>query len=135
MKVSIRVGALVAGLATIGLALPLALPAAAALKPTVTCSKLTAPPLSGSKITSTLASCTPAALKAGGGSVTTVKKNQTKGTVTQTITWKNGKGKTVLTIKYAPTTKGKCKAPYDFAREAHGDRQQLVGRGRDHQEG
>jgi len=114
MKNSMRAGALFAGIAIgVSLAVPLALPAGAALKPTVSCSKLTAPPLKGTKITSTLSLCKPALLSAGGGSVTTVKTGQTKGTVTQTITWKNGKGKTVLTIKYAPVAKGKCKAPYD----------------------
>jgi hypothetical protein len=114
MKNSMRAGALVAGLALgVSLAVPLALPAGAALKPTVSCAKLTAPPLKGKQITSTISMCKPAALAAGGGSVVTVKPNQKKGTVTETITWKNGKGKTVLTISYAPVTIGKCKKPYD----------------------
>src|SRR5215510_5843106 len=109
MRISRKTGALVVGMAVgVGLVVPLAVPAGAALKPTVSCKSITAPPLKGTKITSTLSNCTPALLKAGGGSVTTVKKNQTKGTVTQTITWKNGKGKTVLTVSYAPQkTKGK----------------------------
>ncbi len=115
MKHSMRAGALFAGIAIgVSMLVPLAAPAGAALKPTVSCKSITAPPLKGTKLTSTLANCTPAALKAGGGSVTTVKPNQTKGTVTQTITWKGGKGKTVLTISYAPQkTVGKCPKPYD----------------------
>ena len=115
MKISKRAGALVAGVAMgVSMAVPLALPAGAA-KSSVSCTKLTALPLAqtGGKLKSTVSSCTPAALKAGGSSLTTVKKGQTAGTVTNTITWKNGKGTTVAVIKYGSTTKGKCKAPYD----------------------
>ena len=137
MRISRKAGALVVGMAVgVGLVVPFALPADAALKPTVSCSKISAPPLKGTKITSTISVCTPALLKAGGGSVTTVKPNQTAGTVTQTITWKNGKGKTSLTIKYASQkTLGKCKAPYDSRGEDHRQGQQLDRCRQDHQEG
>jgi hypothetical protein len=111
-----KAGALGAGLAmAFGLAVPLALPAGAAPKPSVACAKESSPPIaqSGGKVKSTLAACTPAALKAGGSSLTTVNPGQQAGTVTDTITWKGGKGKTVAIVKYASTTKGKCKAPYD----------------------
>jgi hypothetical protein len=108
--------ALATALGTAGLALPYVTPADAALKPSATCAKLSAPPLAqtGGKVKSTVASCTPAALKAGGGSITKVDTSQTSGTLVQTITWKNGKGTTKLTIKFAPVKGiGKCKAPYD----------------------
>ena len=98
-------------LATVPLAVP-----ASALTPSVACAKETSPPIakSGGKLQSTLASCTPAALSAGGSSLTAVKAGQTKGTLTDTITWKGGKGTTVAIVKYG-TAKGvgKCKAPYD----------------------
>jgi hypothetical protein len=97
-------------------AVPLAAPASAALTPSVACAKETSPPIakSGGKLQSTLASCTPAALAAGGSSLTAVKAGQTKGTLTDTITWKGGKGTTVAVVKYGTATGvGKCKAPYD----------------------
>jgi hypothetical protein len=113
VKLSIRAGALAAGLVMgLGVVVPLALPAGAA-KASVSCAKETSPPLAAGKVHSTLATCTPAALKAGGTSVTKTAKNQTKGTVTDVITWKGGKGTTTAVIKYGPTTKGKCKAPFD----------------------
>ena len=116
MKTSIRASALVIAMAAgAGLVVPLATPASAALKSSVACAKEASPPIatSGGKLKSTLSVCTPAALSAGGSSLTAVKPNQTKGTLTDTITWKNGKGTTVAIVKYAPTTAGKCKAPYD----------------------
>ena len=114
MKHSFRAGVL-AVTAGVALIAPLALPASAAPKPSVVCAKETSPPIAaGTKIVSTLASCTPAALKAGGSSTTKVVKNQTKGTVTDTIVWKGKQGTTVAVIKYAGAkTLGKCKAPYD----------------------
>jgi len=95
---------------------PFALPASAALKPSVACAKESSPPIakSGGKLQSTLATCTPAALSAGGSSLTAVKAGQTKGTLTDTITWKGGKGTTVAIVKYGTAAGvGKCKAPYD----------------------
>jgi len=116
VKTSTRASALVIAIAAgAGLIVPLATPASAALKPSVACAKEVSPPIakSGGKLQSTLSVCTPAALSAGGSSLTAVKPNQTKGTLTDTITWKNGKGVTVAIVKYGPTTVGKCKAPYD----------------------
>jgi hypothetical protein len=114
MKHSFR-AAVLAVAASAALIAPLALPAsAAAPKPSVACAKETSPPLKGGATVSTLASCTPAALKAGGGSTTKTAKNQTKGTVTDTIVWKGKQGTTVAVIKYAGAkTIGKCKAPFD----------------------
>ena len=116
MRISRKAGALVVGIAAgVGLVVPFALPAAAGPPAHVACAKETSPPLAqtGGKVKSTLALCTPAALAAGGSSLSTVKPGQKAGTLTNTITWKNGKGKTVAIVKFAPTTKGKCKAPYD----------------------
>jgi hypothetical protein len=115
MKRSIRHRSLAAAIAAgTFLALPLALPAAAVV-PHVACAKESSPPIaqSGGKVKSSLSACTPTALKAGGSSVTAVKPGQQAGTVTDTITWRNGKGKTTAVVKYAATSKGKCKAPYD----------------------
>jgi hypothetical protein len=113
-----KLGALCAATAmtAAGLALPLAQSAPAAT-PSVACSKLSALPLAqtGGKLKSTYSQCTPSALSAGGTSLTKVSTTgPTSGKLTNTITWKNGKGTTVATVKYAPaSTKGKCKAPYD----------------------
>ena len=115
MKHSFRAGVLAVA-AGVALIAPLALPAsAAAPKPSVVCASESSPPLkAGTTIVSTLASCTPAALKAGGSSTTKTAKNQTKGTVTDTIIWKGKQGTTVAVVKYGGAkTLGKCKAPYD----------------------
>jgi hypothetical protein len=116
MNVSVRTRVLVLTVATSALlTAPLALPASA-LKPSVACAKETSPPIakSGGKLSSTLSSCTPTALAAGGSSLTAVKAGQTKGTLTDTITWKGGKGTTVAVVKYGGAAGvGKCKAPYD----------------------
>ena len=114
MKISLKAGALVVGIAAgVGLVVPLALPVGAALKSSVACKKESTPPLANNKVKSTVSMCTPAQLSAGGTSVSSVKPGQKKGTLTDTITWKNGKGTTVATVSFATTTKGKCKAPYD----------------------
>jgi hypothetical protein len=117
VKLSIRGGALaaVAAIGTAGLVVPLTNVASAAIPPHVACAKVTSQPLSktGGKIKATFAQCTPAALAAGGGSLTSVQPNQTSGTLTDKVTWKNGKGTTTMIIKYAGTTIGKCKPPYD----------------------
>ena len=110
MKRSIRSGALAIAIATgITVVVPLALPASAALKQSATCSKLTAG-FVGKTLKTTYSQCTPAALVAGAGSVSAVSKTgPNKGKLLQTLTWKNGKGTTTTTIKYAPAaTKGKC---------------------------
>jgi hypothetical protein len=50
-------------------------------------------------------------LKAGATSSVTVPVSQLAGTITQKVTWKNGKGTTKVTLSYAPQkTKGKCPA-------------------------
>jgi hypothetical protein len=105
--------ALATALGTAGLALPHIAPAGAALKPTVACAKVNAPALNGStKLKSVFAQCTPTLLSAGGTSLTKVDTSgPTSGKLTMTITWKNGKGTTKATVKYANTTLGKCKAP------------------------
>jgi hypothetical protein len=116
MKMSMRAGALVAGLAmAVSLAVPLAAPAGAALKPSVACKAETSPPLAsaGGKVKSTISKCTPTALSAGGTSTTKAKAGSTSGQVVSTTIWKNGKGTSTATIKYAGTTPGKCKAPFD----------------------
>src|SRR5689334_16182119 len=91
----------------------MAMPAGAALKPSVSCKAETSPPLAAGNVVSTLSKCSPAALAAGGTSKTKAKAGSTSGQQTSTTTWKGGKGTTTSTIKYAATTKGKCKAPYD----------------------
>ena len=117
MRVPARVRVLSVGVAAASLfAMPLATPASAAKKkPHVVCSKLSAPKLPASgKLTSKIASCKPATLKAGGSSVTKVDTSKQNGTITQTIKWKNKRGTTRLTINYKGLNKlGKCKAPYD----------------------
>ena len=115
MKLSTRVGAfaLATAMGTAGLALPYVAPAGGAATPTVACAKVDAPALNGStKLKSTFAQCTPALLAAGGTSLTKVDTSgPTSGKLTMTVTWKNGKGTTKATVKYATTTQGKCKAP------------------------
>jgi len=76
----------------------------------LTCAKSTSPPSSTGKSTGTLATCTPAALAAGATNVfTTPPKGTQAGTLKGTYTWKNGKGKTVVLIKFAlQKTRGKC---------------------------
>jgi|SRR3954447_8391750 hypothetical protein len=115
MKMSIKASALVIGMAaTAGMVLPIAAPAGAALKASVSCKTETSPPLSKGAVKSTVGKCTPAALAAGGTSTTKAKAGSTSGQSTSTTTWKNGKGTTTATIKYkGAATKGKCKAPYD----------------------
>ena len=115
MKISLKVGALALGLATAAsMAVPMALPAGAALKSSVACKAETSPPLSAGAVKSTISNCTPAALKAGGTSTTKAKAGAKAGTVTSTTIWKNNKGTTTATITYAgAATKGKCKAPFD----------------------
>ena len=116
MKLSIRTGALVAGIAMgVSVVVPMALPAGAALKSSVSCKTETSPPLAAGSVKSTVGNCT-TALKAGGTSTTKAKPGSTSGQKTSTTVWKNGKGTTTATITYAgnPAGKGKCKAPYDL---------------------
>ncbi len=110
MKMSKRVGAVVAAGAVgiVGLVVPIAQPASA-LTSSVACAKVSSPPYKGGKITSTFASCTPAALKAGGVSTVAVAKTgPAKGKLVATIVWKNGKGTTKSSYLVANNGTGKC---------------------------
>jgi len=116
MKLSTRASTLVlaTALGTAGFVLPNVAPAGAALAPSVACSKLAATTtISGSNGTtkSTWSACTPAALSAGASSSVTVPVSKLAGTLTQKVTWKNGKGTTSVTLTYSPQkTKGSCPA-------------------------
>jgi hypothetical protein len=94
------------------LGVSLAMPAAAALKPSVTCSKLSASTtIKGSNATtkSAYSGCTPAALAAGGASNVTTPAKALAGKITETITWKNGEGTTTVSQGYAGASgNGKC---------------------------
>ncbi len=94
------------------LASPLALPASAALTPSVACAKLTTK-LVGSTATSVLTGCTPAALKAGGTAVTlkTPPPGSKKGQLGSKITWKGGKGTTTSAATFTvEKNRGNCPA-------------------------
>jgi hypothetical protein len=91
--------------------MPLATPASAALKQSVACSTLSSSKLSGGKSTSVLSKCTPAALSAGGTTLTlkTPPPGSQKGTVGSKITWKGGKGTTTVAANFALVKKpGNC---------------------------
>ena len=114
MRVSVGVRVLVIGVAAGSmLAIPLAT-SATALTPSVTCAKLSASTtIKGSNATtkSTYSGCTPAGLAAGGTSNVTTPSKQLAGKITETVTWKNGKGTTTLTQQYKGATgNGKCAA-------------------------
>jgi hypothetical protein len=115
MKFSVRTRALVLTV-TAGamLAVPFAVPASAAVKPSVVCSKLVSTTTISGKNGTTASSfltCTPAALAKGGSSSVTVPASQLTGSLTSKITWIGGKGTTVATEKYTPQkTTGKCPA-------------------------
>jgi len=111
MKASVRLrGVALAAAAGLVLTLPLATPATAALKPSVTCSKLSSPPLKNGKSTGTISKCTPAALGAGATSAfTPPPAGAKKGSLTGTYTWKNGKGKTIVLVNFdLNVPHGKC---------------------------
>jgi hypothetical protein len=107
MRVAARVRALGIGVAAASLLVPaLAVPASAATtKPHVVCSKVTSSStkIVGNKITvkSSFGGCTPAALKAGGTQKITTTLNKLSGSIKGTFVWKNKKGSTALTIKFA----------------------------------
>ncbi len=98
------------------LAAPLALPAAAAPVAHVSCAKLsstTSVNLTTGKgtVSSAFLTCTPAGLKAGGTSKVVVPISKLTGTITSKITWKGGKGTTVVSEKFVTQkTIGKCPA-------------------------
>lgn len=114
MKSSIRVAALAFALATgTTLVVPLALPAGAAVKPSVVCTSVSSgkPKIVKTSITltSTLSKCTPAALAAGGTETIKTTISKVGGTIAGSLLWKGGKGKTAITIKFSPVkTAGKC---------------------------
>jgi hypothetical protein len=109
-----KLGALLAATAisVTGLALPLA-QSASASTPHVVCGKIVATTtISGQNGTTatTWSQCTPATLAAGGTSKVTVPVSKLLGNLTSTITWKNGKGTTKVTMKYV-TQKTKTGCP------------------------
>ena len=115
MKLSMRTGALVAGLAmAIGVTVPLALPAGAALTSHVTCASVTSGKLTPAGAKSTFAKCTPATLKGGTGTTTkTPPPGTKKGQVGFKVTWSGGKGSTTAAIAFTTQkTRGKCPAGY-----------------------
>jgi hypothetical protein len=114
MKHAFRAGTLAVAVLGVALIAPLALPAGAALKSTVSCKTVSSPP-SAAKKPSTFAGCTPAALKAGGtgGLAKTPPAGSTKGQLGFTVTWKGGMGKTVAAVTFTvlpAAKKGNCKA-------------------------
>lgn len=113
MKTSIRAGALVIAVAAgAALAVPLALPASAALKPSVACGSVTSPPLKAGAASSTFSKCTPVAFKLGGKGSTTKSPppGSKEGQVGFKVTWNGARGTTTAAITFAVQTKpGKCK--------------------------
>jgi hypothetical protein len=117
MKLSVRTKSLALAVAAGGmLVVPMAAaPAGAALKPTVTCKAVSSgtPKIVGTNITltSTLSNCTPASLAAGATETIKTTVSKVSGSIKGTMTWKNKKGTTAITIKFAKATgNGKCKA-------------------------
>jgi hypothetical protein len=101
--------------AAAGLAVPLATPAsAAALKPSVSCSKLVSTTtIAGKKgtVASSFLTCTPASLAAGGSSTVTTDASKLSGKITSKVTWRGGKGTTTATETFTQQkTTGKCPA-------------------------
>ncbi len=122
MRVAGRVRALVVGAAAVSMfTAPLAVPASAApKKPHVACAKVTSSStkIVGNRITvkSSFGKCTPAALRAGGSQKITTTLDKLSGTIKGTFTWKNKKGSTALTIKFAAQKKNR-RCPKGTVRE------------------
>ena len=75
------------------------------------CGKVNSPPLANGVAKSTFASCTPAALSAGGtgGTTKTPPPGTPQGSVGFKITWKGGKGTTTAAVKFKTSPSiGKC---------------------------
>ena len=108
MKVSVRTRKLVLAVAAGAmLTVPFATPASAAQS--AACSKITSLPAKGGSVSITFANCTPTTLSAGGTSTAKAGTGKLSGSLVVTITWKGGKGTTVLSAKYGGAkTKGKC---------------------------
>ena len=115
MKFSVRTRALVLAV-TAGalLTAPLALPASAALKPSVACAKLASTTslnltAKTGTVSSSFLTCTPAGLAAGGSGKVTVPIAKITGSLTTKITWNGGKGSTTVIEKFtAQKTIGTC---------------------------
>ena len=98
---------------------PFALPASAAGVSSVTCAKVSSPPLKGATATSTFATCTPAAFKAGGtgGTTKSPPPGSASGTVGFKVSWKGGMGTTTAAISFKPAAGlGKCPKIGGFTR-------------------
>ena len=111
MKVSVRGRALVTVAAAASLlAVPLAMPATAALPQPGKCTKLATKTVAG-KITATVSTCTPVAATGGKGTGTFTSTGAPSGTLNITIKWAASKGTTKANIKFAnQATRGKCAA-------------------------
>jgi hypothetical protein len=112
MKLSIRGKGLALAVASAALvAVPFITPAEAATS-SVTCAKVTSAKLTPKgAAASVFASCTPAALKAGGKGATTKTPppGSASGSVGFKITWNGGKGTTTAAVKFKQNpTIGKC---------------------------
>jgi hypothetical protein len=91
------------------IAVPLAMPASAAVAPPGKCTKLATKTV-GKKLTATLSNCTPVAATGGKGGGTFASTPGAKsGTLNITITWALKKGTTKGTVKFGTVkTLGKC---------------------------
>jgi hypothetical protein len=115
MNISVRTRALALAVsAGLLVAVPLGVPASAALKPSTVCSKLSSSvainlTAKTGTVSSTFLSCGTGVLKAGGSSKVTTPVAKLTGSLTTKITWKGGKGTTTATEKFASQkTLGKC---------------------------
>ena len=98
------------------LAMPLALPASAAVQ-SGSCATVSTT-LKAGKISAVFTKCKPAALSAGGtATFTNPPTGTTKGTLKLTLTWKGGKGTTVALVSFKGAT-GNGKCPKGDTREA-----------------
>ena len=113
MRIPVRARAAAVAVAVGGLLVTsFAMPASAALTPSVACGKLSATTVKG-KTTTQITQCTPAALKAGGVSVIakTPPVGSKKGQLGLVITWNGGKGKTTMAAGFTvQKTPGNCPA-------------------------
>jgi hypothetical protein len=109
MRFSVRTGLVVLAASASLLALPLAMPASAAVAPPGKCTKLVTKTV-GKKLTATLSGCTPVAATGGkGGGSFASTPGAKSGTLNITITWATKHGTTKGTVKFATAkTKGKC---------------------------
>jgi hypothetical protein len=115
MKVSVRTRALtLAVTAGVMLTAPLALPASAAAKPSLSCAKLASTTTLNltaktGTVSSSFLTCTPAGLAAGGSGKVTVPIAKITGSLTTKITWNGGQGTTTVNEKFtAQKTTGAC---------------------------